>query len=487
MNQPKFQNRLFGKTILTTTLYLVVSCVLCTVVTSRNGTPVIGPGACTIDSDPEITAGKNYESQMSSSTCVPELMVQHYAVLCLNQEGIAKVDTPVFHSACSEVTQLDFEEEYLDLTCAMSGFEGYFHPSNWTGQTIYGDGGVDVTGAPNITLVEGANKALLETASGKTAVFKIVIPANGIATFDWSNFGGSKFFYSLHLNGRSYPINKLEHQNGSFRTPVLRIGDQLEFQVKAPEIGSKIELSNFNFYSNTIGLMKRHWKALDSNEKECKATQLIAIEKANISDIIFPLNRDGKEAPMLLDDESAYSPEVTGYPVIDRDGDPESKEDQFLLKNDACTFQINWTDEWSNEDKTFIIARKWIVQDVCSDNYMEATQIIKLDKLPSSRPLPGFLPQKTVPVGKRKKTEGKESGTTNYWEKTKNPAAFDKNYEPLLATIGQNDYSSAENRTTNAIPSTMTSSPYGTQPAVVEFLKQSPPPRHKEIQEARSF
>ena len=409
MNQPNLHHRLMDKTISAFTLCIAFCCLFNTVYAYKQMPYSVSVATQSYTSKHTASADRNYELGTANDTCTTELVVEHSSVLCLNPSSINNLKQPAFKSECSELVKLDKEEEYIDFNCNAAGFNGYFQLSRWQLQTIYGDGGVDVTGAPNVTLVEGANKALVKTAAGSKTTLKIVIPANGIATFDWSNFGGSKFFYSILLNGKSYPINKNNLNKGSFRTPILRIGDLLEIQMEASEQTDEVEISNFNFYSNAIGLLQRHWKALDSNNKEYLKTQLIAIEKANITDVIFPANRDDFEAP-ALDLATDYSPEITGYPLIDRDGDLNSVHDQYLLKNEDCTFRVEWIDEWSNEDHTFLLNRRWIIEDVCSDNRMEETQIIKLNNVPASKIAPGYLPGNSLPASKT--TEGRKTSTT---------------------------------------------------------------------------
>lgn len=409
MNQPNLHHRLMDRTISAFTLCIVFCCVCNMVYAFKPMQYSVSNATQNCAPRHAASADKNYELNASANTCTPELLVEHGSALCLNPTSINDLKKPVFKSECSELVTLDKEEEYIDFNCNTSGFNGYFQLSRWQIQTIYGDGGVDVTGAPNVTLVEGANKALVKTAAGSTTTLKIVIPANGIATFDWSNFGGSKFFYSILLNGKSYPINKNNLNKGSFRTPILRIGDLLEIQMEASAQTDEVEISNFNFYSNAIGLLQRHWKAIDSNNKEFLKTQLIAIEKANITDVIFPADRDNFEAP-ALDLATDYSPATTGYPVIDKDGDLNSTHDQYLLKNEDCTFKVEWIDEWSNEEQTLLLNRRWIIEDLCSDNRMEETKIIKLNNVPASKIAPGNLPGNSLPASKT--TKGQKTSTT---------------------------------------------------------------------------
>ena len=374
MNIPNPQNRLFRQTTTSLTLLLIFS---------------LNVSASNKHCQ-KATAYKHTELP-KNNTCTPKLKADHYSIFCLDYAN-HNLKQPVFDSECSpSITDLSYSDEYIDLNCSMEGFENYFSPSQWTISKINGDGGVDVTGAPNITLVEGANKALVEIASGSTTNLKIVVPANGIATFDWSNFGGSKFFYSLLLNGKAHYFAKGEVQKGAFRTPVMRVGDVLEFQLKASETDSRLEISNFHFYSNATALVKRHWIAKDEYGETAKTTQLISIEKANITDVIFPANRDDIEAPSLSDNTD-YTPRNTGFPFIDRDGDLSTTNDQYQLEEGSCTFNIDWTDEWNTDGIQYNLERRWIITDWCNNSVLEGTQFIKLNNLPTPEVFPGLHP-----------------------------------------------------------------------------------------------
>ncbi|MDX1666295.1 MAG: hypothetical protein R3350_03655 [Saprospiraceae bacterium] len=94
-----------------------------------------------------------------------------------------------------------YTEKYFSLKSRGSDFENYFQPANWQVIKKYGDGGVDVTGAPNTILVEGANTVKVEAAPRRLTVVKIVIPAEGYVAFDWSKVGGSTFFSSAIAAG----------------------------------------------------------------------------------------------------------------------------------------------------------------------------------------------------------------------------------------------------------------------------------------------
>ena len=387
MNTPNPQNRLFKHVATAFTLLLAINLSLSA---SNKYCQMADLEFCNLLANTEVTSSDNNYEPHNFNTCTPKIKAKHQSIFCLDYANHNLIQ-PTFEGECSPViTNWTYKDEYLNLNCSSSGFEGYFQPNNWTISKIYGDGGVDVTGAPNVTLVEGANTALIEVVSGSTTTLKIIVPANGIATFDWTNFGGSKFFYSLLINGKAYPFAKGDKQKGFFRSPVLSIGNVLEFQLKATEINSRLEISNFSFYSNATGLVKRHWSAKDENGNLLETTQLISINKANITDVIFPANRDNIEAP-ALESTTDYTPYNTGYPFIDRDSDLSTTDDQYLLEEGDCTFNIEWKDQWNVDEQTFTIERRWLITDWCTNSILEGTQIIKLNNLPAMNAIPESL------------------------------------------------------------------------------------------------
>lgn len=101
----------------------------------------------------------------------------------------------------SESVTYTFEDQYFPLSGQSQGWQGYFARPNCTHTPRKGDGGVDVTGAPNSVLVEGANSASIVLAPGSQAAYELAIPADGFVRFDWSYVGGSSFYtlYSWNL------------------------------------------------------------------------------------------------------------------------------------------------------------------------------------------------------------------------------------------------------------------------------------------------
>lgn len=316
---------------------------------------------------------------------------RHARIFCLDDAGQAEVPNPVASSSCGEMTSMQYEESFIDLGCGQEGFTGYFEPSNWTVSTIYGDGGVDVTGAPNSLLVEGANKALVGIQSGAATRMQIPVPADGMIAFNWSNIGGSNLLTSdfhFTINGR--PVDQTG-ESGRCRQPV-RQGDQfvLTFSTATPVT---LEIEGFRLLSPIESVLVRDWTATDDQGHSAQFRQFISIEQPNITDITFPAMQSADAtAP-------AISPEQTGYPYIDRDGDPETTADRYFIRRSTCSLRVEYSDEIQQAEGFCILYRHWLITDACGKNTMKETQIIKLlggSSFPGDCPgnlLPGTTPR----------------------------------------------------------------------------------------------
>jgi hypothetical protein len=325
-----------------------------------------------------------------ASPCQPLLTCEHVKVYCLDEATGKALPKPKAQSPCgAAILSLDSEERYDDLDCSAGGFSGYFDPSRWQMSARSGDGGVDVTGAPNALLAEGANEALVNVAPDQTTWMAIAIPADGFVTFDWRNVGGSNLFpseFSVAVNGVEEPAARQAATRGIYRSPALRQGDQLAFHLTSDrELG--LLLSNFQFYTSASGVVQRTWTARDDQGRAAAFTQLIAVEKPNMTDIVFPVNRDGLAAP-AWPSHAVPSPEESGFPIIDRDGDLDTTHDQYILKDGNCHFHVRYFDQIGEYGDACVIARRWVVTDWCGNNTAEYTQIIKLSGKASAKGCP---------------------------------------------------------------------------------------------------
>ncbi|MCB9267690.1 MAG: hypothetical protein H6558_21915 [Lewinellaceae bacterium] len=302
----------------------------------------------------------------------------HQAVSCLKQQEITP---PVVYASDNANTSLAHKDQYFKLGCAVSGFTEYFAPSRWAAAKIIGDGGVDVTGAPNSILVEGANRASVIATPGSAASYRIAIPADGYISFDWVYIGGSNFLnqkFWIEVNGEHIESMAPGHTSGSFFSSLLHPGDELSFNIDSDGKGFSIQLSGFEFLSNAIGVIERHWQAHSENGARSSFTQLISIKKPDFNQVIFPGNCDGIINPRVESGASA-EPQWTGFPVIDEDGSLATTDDQYPLSDDGCSFSVKWEDEALYDNGECIIFRHWTVSDYCGGNVQTQTQVIKVE------------------------------------------------------------------------------------------------------------
>ncbi len=318
--------------------------------------------------------------------CLPRITGQHLNLYCLDNADADRLPAPTVVSPCSAIRSLEYQDRYLELNSQDAGFQGYFAPSNWTVIKNLGDGGVDVTGAPNEQLVEGANNTLISVAPGSRLAIQIAIPADGLITFHWSKIGGSNLFpadFSVKINEQVTTVSRRATPKGAFRTPFLHRGDQFSLMfTPQQETSLQLELDSFNFLTAAIGIIERSWTATDEEGHQGTFRQFISIERPNLSDVIFPEDRDGITAP-ALGSENSIAPASTGFPLIDRDGDLATTHDQYRLdKGTPCGLEVRWSDELHTLGREYILLRHWKIIDRYGSNTMEETQLIRLMQQP---------------------------------------------------------------------------------------------------------
>ncbi|HFA47951.1 MAG TPA: hypothetical protein ENJ95_02910 [Bacteroidetes bacterium] len=314
----------------------------------------------------------------------PKIEIDHVTLNCTEDTSVSAVGTPTVTDNCSSNITVTHRDTTLDFGCGYTGFAGYFDPSNWNiCLPNNGDGGVDVTGAPNSILVEGAGNSPQGAYLRYVTRFKIVVPTEGFVSFDWSSFGGSSFnsegFY-LTINNWCVQITNDTVQGGSYTTGLLQPGDILSFEQASdggPDFISSL-VSNFHFHTLAWRVINREWSATDESGNTRHYTQVITQNRAQLSQVVFPPDRDGTASPMLSCGAMADL-SLTGQPYIDEDGDPGTTNDQYTLDNGECAFNLGFTDqEIATCEGSSLVLRKWSVVDECTSQVLEHTQIIKL-------------------------------------------------------------------------------------------------------------
>lgn len=317
----------------------------------------------------------------------PVITVANETLNCTEDPSPAVLAQPTVTDNCSAANQvtLSHQDTVLDFGCGYTGFSGYFAPNNWSiCHASNGDGGVDVTGAPNSVLVEGANSSSSISTPSYITKFKIVVPTEGYVTFDWSSVGGSSFtteaFY-LTINNWCIRLSSDTLQLGTYTTGLLQPGDVLSFE-QASNGGinaNSTTVSNFHFTTLAWKVIQRKWTATDAFGNVATKVQTITLNRAALTQIKFPPNRDGVAAPMLACGANTTAPSITGSPFIDEDGNLNTTADQYSVENGECFFNLSFTDQSIPTcEGSELILRKWVVVDNCTNNFVEHTQIIKL-------------------------------------------------------------------------------------------------------------
>lgn len=161
-----------------------------------------------------------------------------------------------------------------------------------------------------------------------------------------------------------------------------------------PQFSDNCDPDPMIFYSDSVvnlqcsgGLFEaiifRSWRGRDAmNNLSLPCVQRIFLESADLSQVVFPPNRDGIAAPMIDCSTPSIDPVITGSPTID--GVPVQG---------YCKFTVTYEDSRLDLcEGSYKILRKWIVVDCCSNVDTSAYQIIKvMDTTPPSIICPDTL------------------------------------------------------------------------------------------------
>lgn len=155
------------------------------------------------------------------------------------------------------------------------GWQGYFALPQWELQLHLGDGGVEVTGAPTVGLVEGADSTQLsiEAVAGQAFALQITIPADGYLRLMLQKAGSSLLPPSADTllfwirNGRRQPADWLD--DGTLFSPRLYAGDRLALYFSGA--AAALLVSELAFYtsgngSSGVTMADIHWPAADETE-----------------------------------------------------------------------------------------------------------------------------------------------------------------------------------------------------------------------------
>ncbi len=274
----------------------------------------------------------------------------------------------------SDVTRLSIpiREEIFLLGCENMGFAGYFGIENWEIKNL-GDGGVDVTGAPNGLLIHTIGESPDKENPRGEWQCKIVIPSEGYVYLDLEKIGGSIFSMEYAVNGKTpLPLYRSDKKINSHFTTLLHRNDVLEIRLSFDAGKSNtFLLKDFHFFTNTEKIKQKtalscsFWDGIPVFS--CNRS-FISTPVMGIGNIILPEN--------VITSKGRTTPKYTGYPLVDLDGLAYTEEDQFYLNNRVTPFVFKWEDVRSIVDGEDVILRKWTVKDQCKENVLVATQKI---------------------------------------------------------------------------------------------------------------
>ncbi|NUO00744.1 MAG: hypothetical protein HUU01_09015, partial [Saprospiraceae bacterium] len=246
-----------------------------------------------------------------------------------------------------------------------------------------GDGGVDVTGAPNAILVEGANSALVSIDAESEVQFNIVLPADGFISLDYENFGGSNLLKEVFSINAAGAVKVQKAAKAKVFSPALRRGDVLTLNFSnTATVPMQVQLNCLRFYTNAAGVWERRWTATTALGNSITFPQFITVQKASIADVLFP------EDVVLSDFQACTDPACTGYPFLDRDGDLTTAADRTSVDNNTCDFTVTWSDELVQQSGQCILQRQWTISDPVSNNVLSVLQSIQLARCPEQEAAP---------------------------------------------------------------------------------------------------
>lgn len=318
--------------------------------------------------------------------CALHYQANHTEMFCSDDWEESKIEKPVVISECGTPAFLaGYEEHYYEFGNT-KGFSGYFEIEKWKASKINGDGGVDVTGAPMGLLAEGAGDLLVRSRPTDRLQLEIVIPAEGYLSFNWNKNGGS-IFISLILNGEKKQIVSKRDKSGTFFSELLHEGDVFILEIENQgKFEQGLLLEELEFLTNALGVMQRNWKAFNLEGANIRFSQFISIIRANLIDIVFPGNVKAVEK---------YSPNETGFPMLDTDGLFFTTTDRISIEKGSCQFVLKWTDELITEEERPVILRHWVVDDLKTDSVIKDIQKITLF---TAEDLPPSLSKKSKDV-----------------------------------------------------------------------------------------
>lgn len=321
----------------------------------------------------------------------PDIECENISLKCTENYDAASLAAPVAFDNCSYVTSLTHSDEVIDFGCGEQGFTGYFAPENWEECILGsdGDGGFDVSDAPESISVEGADNSPISDNCPYVSKYKIELPTDGYISFDWSTEGGSPFDHEnafITIGDTCVQLTYPDVTEGSFTSWLIPAGMWISFEVTSNGNADNMTATfeNFQFITPAIKVIHRTWTGYDVEGNDGTCTQVITLERATLAEVNFPENLNGIDAPVIecsgMNDPVFTEPDATGYPFLDADGYLNTTADQtFFTGGNECLIDVFYNDVTIPDcDGNYTVARTWTVYDNCTGNSIEQLQVIRV-------------------------------------------------------------------------------------------------------------
>lgn len=283
-------------------------------------------------------------------------MLQQCWCFVLCQYMLVSLSAQSLALASADNTVSSQQSVYYVLGCKHQGWQGYFALDNWYQTASSGDGGVDVTEAPNAMVAEGASHARLvvQTGNSPNYVFRITVPADGYLYFRLKKVGS---FLSPHIsstdtelfiliNGQRLPLEALP--NGSYYSPFLQAGTTFGLAFQGP--GNCYHWEDISFYSNCSGV----WVTPTDKSDGWRPARVQPVDRPRLNQVYFSYDR----------------PEE--WPTLDLDGDMLTVGDQQSLREGAASpFELSYRDDTTTYRGQYWVQRIFEIREPCSGNQIE--------------------------------------------------------------------------------------------------------------------
>ncbi len=282
---------------------------------------------------------------------------------------VAQIDAPISSLHIGELRGVEksltaagiYTATYYNLGCKHQGWEGYFSPQRWYQTVDFGDGGVDVTEAPNAKVAEGVASDWLEIQTGSSLryAWRITVPADGYLFFRLEKVGS---FLSPRISSTDTGLQIIHNDkflafqtlsDGSYYSPFLKAGET--FGVLFEDRSALYAWSDFTFYSNSVGVLVT---PASETGNRWVADKVVPIPKASIDQLFFP----GDE------------PET--WPMLDIDGDLYTLDDQVIAKpgDTANPLLLSYRDQVQLRDGQYWLSREFTVKEPCGGNSLKVNR-----------------------------------------------------------------------------------------------------------------